>query len=721
MPYASGTAKSADELRSAIKGFATRTLGTYDDLFEGGLGLSSFGTSNYSVLGLRHRNSQAVYLFDVVVGNSMYNASTEHVLLGQLLTTVQGAATIDFDAYIDGEGATVSSPGVTCTLAWTISSAATTLEPAVYAFTATMTGGDIGALSTLENGQAIVLKAGNVRHIMEIFTLSNDEGSGTYTQTASAYYRGSYNVSSKDNSVASPGSFTAPAASSGDQDDFLTTSFSAIGRDLLTNTEFGAFSTNMWAQTLSSTQIAQGWYPRSGRLNFTSGVNYDFFGDTTTGNDYMHMHLQTEGANKGSHWWMGRTSGEAPFLTTSTNASGMFLGTSGPYTDAQGVDEYQYPFSYQAANEAYRNPCVVITPITDDGANSTIQHQSGGRGGYGPTGTNHINKYGPNETVYQFLSSTQYSIQTGFNSFEGGEALGMMGARGRTYYPLRPKPTGTLAVFNPNHNRHYISPWSPVETVLYTSPMPADVTQTDPHRTPTQIAAAPTHTGTLALNADGWAEWAPGTSADPQIHFWDDDATSFSYTAQSDNDYDRIEFRCRLKTAATGGTANSGGEVFFAVGGGSFNADKRIAFAHPTSFTNGEWTTFSINPDSHALWTGTITALRIDLLSYSSAPSSGAVIEWDYVAVGETQLARNARYSVTGGAYALYLGQIPGVNRLTLNYPFAGGAIDTNSLVTLESGTYQTFPAVRLGTSGDKQRPLDPTVNSGIAGYVYKR
>ena len=91
------------------------------------------------------------------------------------------------------------------------------------------------------------------------------------------------------------------------------------------------------------------------------------------------------------------------------------------------------------------------------------------------------------------------------------------------------------------------------------------------------------------------------------------------------------------------------------------------------------------------------------------------------MAVGETQLARNARYSVTGGAYALYLGQIPGVNRLTLNLPFAG--VDTNSLVTLESGTYQTFPAVRQGSfaAGDKQRPLDPTVNSGIAGYVYKR
>ena len=736
MAFKTGTATSPDELRTAISSFAIRTLGNFDDLFGGELGLSSFGGN--SVLGLKHRSTGAAYLFDVVDGLDMNNLEEEHVLVGQLLDEAAGSATFDANLYFGKEGDTLLPLDATGTISWSTTLAQTRAGSTdlfdLTVFDAQVPGGD-GPFTGAQVGQALVIKGDHVidsvtysRHVFEVLAVSNVEGSAglahatlafpAYSQEITSYYLGSYN----DNGTNTTAGLVPDG--SGVASDLLLSTFSARDPELLADTEFHDFSSAMWGLGSRATDLARGWYARSGRLNFTSGVNYSFYGNSEVGDEYFHMVLQTEGNDKVSHWWMGRLTGDADFLRTGLNATGMFLGTSGPHTDEQGVDTYKYPFSYEASNVAFKNPSTLVAAFSSDGADDTVANQGGGRFGRGPMGTTfHRNDYGENEDRFLYLRAERYAIQAGFNGFQGGSAIGMMGARARTNYPLRPIETDSANGFD----EFYISPWSPVEATVYASPMPQyrRTTQTeDPYMIPSEIAAAPSHTGTLATNADGWAEWTPGASADPQITFWGaNGADGLSMTMDKDND--KIEFRCRLVSPAVGGTAaaNYDAEVYFSTvenpnfGGGNYHA-----FDHPASFTNGEWTTFRVDPTAAAGWvTGdTLNGFRMDLFRYTVAPTTGAVVEFDYLALGQTEIQRNSLFSSSIGAYAIHLGQFPGVNRITMNLQQTGFDAKDSS-VALEAGHFDTFPVIKRGAIGEFQRPLTLNGTSGLAGYTYKR
>jgi hypothetical protein len=733
MPHVSGTANSPDELRVAISAFATRTLGNFDDAFGGSLGLSAFGGD--SVLGLQHRGTGAIYLFDVVQGQDLNNLESEHVLLGQLLTSASGALTYEPNRYFGQEGETLFTLDGSAVISWaTLTGQAIAGVNGLFdltTFTADVTEGQ-GPLTAAEPGQALVLKKDHVisavsysQHVFEVVSVSVGEGftdglphptlgDPAFQQVVEGIYIGSYN---NDGTNATGVTVTD---STGVPADLLLSNFNARDPELLSTTAFNDFSTSMWGQKTTTADIRKGYFPRSGRLNFTSGVNYEFYGSAEVGEEHFHMTLQTEGAGKLIHWWMGRLSGDAEFLTAGSNPTGIFLGTSGPHTDEQGVDTYQYPFSYKAANEAYKNPCTVIAATTNDGADGTIRQQDGGRLGYGPTGANHLRKYGPNETKHLFLQSQSYSIQSGFNSFEGSEALGMTGARARTFFPLRVANPSAFGLYA----EHHISPWAPVEAVLHGLPMPTDrasIQTEDPILEAEDIANLVSATGGTALNADGWAEQDFGTGADPQTHFWRANGVDgLAYVTNST--YDKVEFRVRLKTPDVGGVRSAfGGQVFISnTANTSFGAaGNSMTFDVPASFDAGEWTTFQLDPYGMAGWTTTITGLRVDMWQYNSAPTTGARLEWDYISVGQTRLQRNSMYAYSNGGYAVHLGQFPGVGRITLHTGIAGFELDS-SIVT-EAGNFDSAPVTIRGLTTEVQRPLDPTDHSGLAGYVYER
>jgi len=732
MAYTTGTATSPEGLRTAISSFAIRTLGNFDDLFGGALGLSAFGGN--SVLGLKHRGTRAAYLFDIIPGLDMNNLSTEHVLLGQLLGEAAGSSTYDANLYFGQEGETLIPLDANGTVAWTTANGQPVEGSSdlfdLTTFVAQVPDGD-GPFSGAQIGQALILKTSVVissvtysNHVFEILSVSAVEGSAglnhatlpdpAYSQEIVGTYLGSYNENGTNNVGVVPDG-------SGVASDFLLSNFSARDQDLLADTAFHKYSSSMWGSGIQVTDLPGGFFPRSGRLNFTSGVDYTFYGSAEIGNEHFHMVLQTVGSDKVSHWWMGRLAGDADSLSTGLNPTGMFLGTTGPHTDEQGVDSYQYPFSYQGANEAYKNPSILIARFSEDGLEDTIQQTSGGRSGYGPLGTNHIRKYGPNDNSSQFLQSKRYSIQAGFNSFQGGEAVGMTGARARTFYPLRPIETEAGKGFD----EFYISPWTPVESVLYSLPMPtarASIQTEDAILEAEDIANLVAATGGTALASSGWAE-QQFSGADPQTHFWRaNGADGLAHAANAT--YDRIEFRVRQKILSVGGTANSGGngQIFITTSTATSYADpgNSMLFDHPASFDEGEWTTYSIDPSAMANWTGTITGLRVDLRHYNPAPTTSMRLEWDYISVGQTRLQRNSLYANSNGAYAIHLGQFPGVSRITMNLKQTG--LDAkDSSVILEDGHFDTIPVVKRGFVNELQRPLNPTGSSGLAGYVYKR
>jgi len=666
----------------------------------------------------------------------MNNFASEHVLLGQLLTSATGALTYDANRYFGQEGDELIELSGDAAISWTTLTGQTIAGASglfnLTTFTADVTEGQ-GPLTLAEPGRALVLKQDYVisgvtysQHVFEIVSTSVVDGSTdglphpslpapAFQQTLVAIYVGSYNNSGTNDTGA-----TIPNTASRVPEDLLLSNFNAREAELLSLTSFNDFSSSMWGEKVSAEYIREGYFPRSGRLNFTSGVNYEFYGSPEVGNEHFHMILQTEGDLKRSHWWMGRLSNDAEYLATDKNSTGMFLGTSGPHTDEQGVDTYQYPFAYRAANEVYKNPCTVTAAITNDGLVSTVRQKDGGRLGYGPTGANHQRKYGPNETKNLFLQSQAYSIQSGFNSFEGSEALSMTGARSRTFFPLR---VGNPSAFG-FYSDYHISPWAPVEAVLHGLPMPtarASIQTEDAILEAEGIANLVTATGGTALAASGWAE-QQFSGVDPQTHFWRaNGADGLAHAANAT--YDRIEFRVRLKTPAVGGTlASSGqGQIFITnTANTSFGAaGNSMLLPHPASFAAGEWTTYSIDPSAMAGWATTITGLRVDMFHYGSAPTTGMRLEWDYISVGQTRLQRNSMYAYNNGGYAIHLGQFPGVGRITL---FTGiASFEPDSAIVTEAGNFDSAPVTIRGTAAQYQRPLDPTDHSGLAGYVYER
>ena len=742
MAYTTGTANTPEELLIAIGAFATRTLGNFTDLFGGSRGESAFGGT--SVLGLSHNDTSAAYLFELVSGLSMNNLSTEHVLVGQLLSSASGGLQFNANDYIGQEGDNlILLPDSAQTSDWTTAVGQTLPGSSTLVDIATFVARYAtelpGSFSGCQVGGGLIVKENQVHasvtyshHVYEVVATRIAEGILTgglpndtplafpaYQQEVDAVYIGSYNETG--------GSIVLPSRTATGNLNiaaFYRTTFTAVDQDFLAVTPLNEFSTGMWGEGVTSAEMADGWFPRSGRLNFTTGVDFTFYGDGVLGNEYFHMVLQTQGEAKKSHWWLGRLNDGGLPTTTESNSTGMFLGTSGPHTDAQGVDTYQYPFSYTTAQDAYRNPCTIIAEFTDDGVRDTIQQQDGGRLFYGPTGVNHLNTYGPNDTSMKTLNSTVYSIQSGLNGFATASSIGMEGGRGRTEFPLRPWPTEALT----GYDKFYTNPWVPLDAINYSLPMATDrvtLTSEGSFHNVADITAIPLETGqTRSTNADGWSEMDTGFTSVQGVKTIVSPIGTLTHTADATND--RMEFRVRLKTDKVGGTYNAQGIIYTttavntAWGGGP---DYYQLFTMPAEFWTGEWVTMSV-PFQGAGYTGNIDGLRLDVIRYVTLPTAGAVFEFDYISLGKTKVQREAGFNATNGAYAVRIGQFPGVNRGTLN--LAPPAIETalvalfeDTSVVFEDDTYDMHPASERGLG--IQRPHDPTVDSGIAGYVYKR
>ena len=216
------------------------------------------------------------------------------------------------------------------------------------------------------------------------------------------------------------------------------------------------------------------------------------------------------------------------------------------------------------------------------------------------------------------------------------------------------------------------------------------------------------------------------TSLDPQIHFFSEnggDGTSHII----DRANDRVEFLCRLKTPASGGGQIPDyvdkAQLFFTTvenpGWGTSGNTQVINY--PFSFLTGAWTIFSFPVTAANFVTGhTLNGARLDPIQYSSAPTIGLKLEFAYFSIGLTEVMRNSRYCESHGAYAINIGQMPGVNRITMNKkPITGPA--TNSSVRFEDGHFDAVPVVKRGSVLEDQRPLGMYNSSGLAGYVYER
>ena len=221
-----------------------------------------------------------------------------------------------------------------------------------------------------------------------------------------------------------------------------------------------------------------------------------------------------------------------------------------------------------------------------------------------------------------------------------------------------------------------------------------------------------------------------GLNNDPYLNFWRADgldglAHVIHATTAARVGQDRIEIRCRLKTPPVGGVVSGGYagifQIFLSTVENSGFSGNAFPYTYPVTFTNGTWHTFQIIPTA-ALWVDghTLNGFRLDPFQYSTVPTTGPVIEFDYVAIGQTELQRKSEYANSNGAYAIHLGQFPGVSRITMNLKQTG--LDAkDSSVILEGGHFDTIPVVKRGATTERQRPLTPTGSSGLAGYVYKR
>jgi len=718
MPYATGTATSIDEFRRAMRGFAVRTLGNFSDPFGNTYGASPFSDSSGTVA-FQHKDTGATYIFDFINGLSMNNLSSETVIVGQLLDTLQGRFVTNYQAYyVSDESVSMRTllGNVTATLS---------VVAGVSTYSGTVTYAAGSALLNVAVGSAIIFKENaTVRHILEVTAVDST------AQTFTAIVKGSYDRTT--GSTDQDATFALPSTYGGAYASGLL-SPTALQRP--EQTPIGSFSSNLWnGDELTPVQIAEGWLPRSGRLDFNAGVEYEFYGDATRGNEYFHMVLNTKGNyqeyNKPrSHWWMGRVSGNAAVLQGSAIPSGLFLGTTGPHTDAYGSDTYQYPFSYSDAGECWKNPCIMTASISDSGTNS-FKEVAGGRNGYGPTGTSHDNQYGPATGATRTLASARYSIQAGLNDFTGGHSYGMRGARGRTYYPLRPGPV-PLGILNLAETKsYYISPFAKTHAILTQLPRP-EVVQTrmagispppDPQFYAPDMFADANISGFGSSTAlENGLLVLTGTANDSGLNIGNSNSgIAMNYTPTAH--YDRVEIRVRLRREATP-SANWEGKMYWTVpawtsGTSRFSETTQITLPEPDGFRDGKWVTLSYNPTTHPNWLDNrsgqaIFHVRFDIINTSS-PSVQPILEVDYVTVGETRLQRNSRYGFHKASYMM-LGEFPGVWRGTET----AGQIITEA--TLGEDTYVYRPVYKKLVTGGKQRSLNIEEHSGWASYVYKR
>ncbi len=359
MQYASGTVFAYGDLRTAMRTFATRTLGTFEDLFEGELGVSIVSPSTRETIGLRHIATGATYLFDFVDSEShFFGNEGEYTIVGQLLDIFQPDTSPDYESIVSPDtniGQIIDGPfdaSDTTTI---------TLLDGVYTLTdttATASSSLDGIFQGLKVGHGILVEDNVDSNIIHVLSVETVDSLG---EVATAVQVGAYLVSTGLETSATL------AVHNPNQDKIRVVRFDVELDQPAVDSSFGNLPSSMWEEEITLSDVQDGYFPRSGRHNFDEGVSYWFYGDTGD-EDYFHMVLKCESSGIFTHWWMGRLTGGSPAINTDQGSAGMFLGTSGPYTDSGGLDTYQYPFQFGTATSAALNPSIVVTPMANSNA-----------------------------------------------------------------------------------------------------------------------------------------------------------------------------------------------------------------------------------------------------------------------------------------------------------------------------------------------------------------
>ena len=354
MYSSNGTAFSVRDFRSALNVFCTRTLGTYTDFFNGSLGTSGWDVNNSEVMALQHNQSQAVYLFDFAPSDTtFYGDPGETTIIGQLLASFEAGKVTDFPSIQDPEeaiGQVIQGPfDAANALEVTLSSGVYTLTDTYAQADSTVDGLFLG----LTEGQGVYIRDetdADLYHIIRVDSINVEGDVVTGVQ-----------VGALDAGVVSSDLLTAHSSNQGRVSKIL---FPVELDTDKTVTPFGSFITSMWEEDIDLADMQDGYFPRSTRLDFPNGVNYWMYGNNDPGDDYCYVILQNSSGGL-SHWWMGRLTGTHPGLLDANIATGMFLGTSGPFTESDGSDVYQYPFSFGDANSSSKNPSILVAPVAN--------------------------------------------------------------------------------------------------------------------------------------------------------------------------------------------------------------------------------------------------------------------------------------------------------------------------------------------------------------------
>jgi hypothetical protein len=365
--YLSGTAYSHGELRAAMRQFATRTLGTFRDFFEGGFGTSLHEPTDKEVLGLQHIQSGAVYLFDFAL-SSNYNSvdgDGEYTIVGQLLDQFIDQSSTDYSRILSPDatlGEIIEGPYEdSFAIDVDVTSGVVTLTDTYAQATTAVDGIFLGSLP----GHGVMIRDTVDTDLFYIVKVVSVDLTGTILIGEQ--------VGAVNGTVADEVSTLSSHTSA--RDDIKRVLFPV---ELITdrvNVAFGAMPASMWTTEITLADARLGFFPRSGRHTFANGVAYLFHGNDDENDDYFHMTLYdpTTTTGKYTHWWMGRVAGSSPALRSTQSAAGMFLGTSGPFTNySTGSDTYQYLFEAKSATESAENPCILIAPIGE--SNGAYQH-----------------------------------------------------------------------------------------------------------------------------------------------------------------------------------------------------------------------------------------------------------------------------------------------------------------------------------------------------------
>lgn len=404
MQFQTGTVFAYDELSSRMVDFGTKRLSNFTDAFSGGNGRSSYGgESNRSTICMTHKRTGVHFLFDFVPTFNVFETNEwegeneEYAIVG---TLVKGP----LDIVVDDP--TMSDFSVSDTLVESADTNSMTFSvPSGGEFT--VTAGD----------------ADTWRPTGSTFEYVSDGDTIEFFDASSSLTYLFIVVSNDSGTVLTLSGDTAPPTDS----DYRVRVTSSTGQAVTAANDvpFGQQLGTPWpTATFDTLKVSQGWFPNSRRLDFSTGIQFWFFGGDSSEEDYFHMVLKRPNGVY-THWWMGSVSNTDEIGQSSTNGVGAFLGTTGPFTDNIGTDHFQYIASLESAENVWQNPSMLSVAYTDTSTETDkIYMPDGGPHDYEPNGASVDPEYGPSSghADAEDLDVDNFSIQIGLNGFKGNWA-----------------------------------------------------------------------------------------------------------------------------------------------------------------------------------------------------------------------------------------------------------------------------------------------------------